>query len=269
MSDEHGRAEAPPAPGEPRAAALRREAADAPDAAAAAAVAAGGCDARPPPTWRAEAAAQARQAAPLVLFNALQFSISAISIAAVGRTGAQRMAAAALASSFINVCGSSLLIGTTLTLETTASQAFGAGELRAIGVSLQRTWLANAALCVLITALWCSAGAAFRGLRQDATLASLAGAYARACVPHAWLVGAQYPLQKVLQAQGVMLPFGAIGVALLAFHVVVTRAAVRGRGYLARRRRCAPPTRCRCCSPPACTCGGSARGRRRGAPGRA
>jgi MATE family multidrug resistance protein len=126
----------------------------------------------------------------------------------------------------------SFLIGTTLTLETTASQAFGAGELRSIGVSLQRAWLANAALCCAITVLWCSAGAAFRALRQDPDLARLAGAYARACVPHAWLVGAQYPLQKVLQAQEVMLPFGAIGVVMLTFHVLVTRAAVRSRGYL-------------------------------------
>ena len=49
------------------------------------------------PTWRSEALAQAKAAAPLILFNALQFALSAISIAAVGRTGAQRMAAAALA----------------------------------------------------------------------------------------------------------------------------------------------------------------------------
>lgn len=186
----------------------------------------------PVTSWRGEWAAQAREAAPLCVFNALQFSISAISIGMVGRTGALNMAAAALASSFLNVCGTSFLIGTTMTLETTASQAFGAGELRSIGVSLQRAWLANAALSCAISAIWWNAGAAFVAFGQDGELARLAGAYSRACIPHAWLLGAQYPLQKVLQAQGVMLPFGAIGLALLAFHVLVTRAAVQRRGYL-------------------------------------
>jgi MATE family multidrug resistance protein len=184
------------------------------------------------PTALEEALAQARLAAPLCVFNFLQFSITAVSVAVVGRTGSVPMAAAALASSFTNVAGMSFVIGASLTLETTCSQAHGAGEHAALGVSLTRAWVLNAALCALATALWCAAAPFFRALRQDATLAALAGAYARACIPHAWLVGAQIPLQKVLQAQGVNTPFSAIGATLLICHTFTARALVARSGFL-------------------------------------
>jgi len=80
-----------------RASLLRPDERAAPVAAGAVALEGGASGEQAPPTWRYEALAQARAAAPLILFNALQFSMSAISIAAVGREGAQRMAAAALA----------------------------------------------------------------------------------------------------------------------------------------------------------------------------
>lgn len=80
-----------------RTALLRGDEHAAPVAAGAVALEGGASGEQAAPTWRNEAVAQARAAAPLILFNALQFSISAISIAAVGREGAQRMAAAALA----------------------------------------------------------------------------------------------------------------------------------------------------------------------------
>jgi len=178
----------------------------------------------------------AKSAAPLVVFNLLQFSLSAISVANVGRTGSLNMAAAALGSSFTNVAGVSLLVGVTSSLETTSSQAFGARAYASIGVGLQRTWFANLYLSFFITAIWLSAGPIFRLCRQDPQLSDLAAAYARALIPRTWLIALQYPLQKSLQAQGVMRPFGVIGLLLLAFHSVVSRLMVIRYGYLGAAR---------------------------------
>ena len=63
-------------------------------------------------------------------------------------------------------------------------------------------------------------------------MAALAGAYGKRLIPHLWLLAVLIPVQKVLQAQGVMAPMGAVAACLLAFHVPVTLALVRRFGYL-------------------------------------
>lgn len=176
----------------------------------------------PPLCCRAELRVLLSSAAPLSLFGFVQFAMSAVSIAFVGRLGSQALAAAALGGSFANVVGVSLLFGFTLPLDTICSQAFGAGRFRSLGVAVQRTLCVNLALCVLVSLVWAHADALFLVMGQDAELAALAGRYTRTLIPHAWLASGQFPLQKALQAQGVMAPFAAVGVVLLGFHIGVT-----------------------------------------------
>jgi len=150
----------------------------------------------------------------------------------VAHLGALQQAGAALALSFTNVTGMSLLVGCTSALDTLASQAHGAGASRALGSALMRTWAACFILSVFISLVWAAAPSIFVACRQDAALSAHAGTFARYFIPHIWLVALGYPLQKVLNAQEVQKPFFFVGLLLLLFHIFVSRACVRRWGYV-------------------------------------
>ena len=175
-------------------------------------------------------ATQLQLSLPLAAFNLLQFCVGTITLAVVGaRTGGVSLAAAALAVSFTNVTGLSLIIGISLTLESLATQAFGAGSYGALGIYDQRAVLLCSVPAAAMSVLWSCMGAVLRGAGQDPAVAALAGAFGRHLVPRLWLMALAVPMQKVLAAQGVMRPMGAVGAAAAAFHYAATVALVRPR----------------------------------------
>ena len=107
----------------------------------------------------------------MCLFNILQFCVGALSLAITGSfTGAESLAAAALALSFCNVSGVSLVVGISLVLETLCTQAFGAGNTAALGVFLQRALLLNAAIALVVSLIWSQLDALLLVLGQEVSL---------------------------------------------------------------------------------------------------
>ena len=84
-------------------------------------------------------------------FNQLVFMIS---LFFAGRLGEVELAAGTLAISFINVSGPSIFYGLCSALETLSSQAYGAKNLRMVGVVLQRGVWIFGITCILTWTLW-------------------------------------------------------------------------------------------------------------------
>ena len=89
-----------------------------------------------------------------------------------GRVGEVELAAGTLALSFINVTGPSIFIGLCSALETLSSQAYGAKNLRMVGVVLQRgVWILGIT-CILTWTLWINAELLLLMVHQKRNVAS-------------------------------------------------------------------------------------------------
>ena len=86
---------------------------------------------------------------------------------------------AALALSFGNVTGTSIVIGLSSGMDTLCSQAYGGKNYRLVGVYFQRATFLCLLVCFPIWALWLNAESLLILLHQDPEVAAVAGRYLR------------------------------------------------------------------------------------------
>ena len=145
-----------------------------------------------PTAARADAASETRTllklASPIVANQMIGFFIpSFLTIAAVGQAaGARAVAALAMATTFANITGWSLIVGISEGCDTLASQAFGAGQHAVCGAILQRGVALSAVGAAVVTVLWTQAERALIAFGQPRELARAAGAYCLWYIPALW-----------------------------------------------------------------------------------
>ncbi len=77
-------------------------------------------------------------AAPVMAGQILSFSVNTITLIFVGHYDSQAMAGCALANMFCICTGYSIMFGLQTYMDSMASQAFGAGNFRLVGLLMQR-----------------------------------------------------------------------------------------------------------------------------------
>ena len=112
----------------------------------------------------------------------------------------------ALAISFGNVTGTSIVVGVSSGMDTLCSQAYGGKNYRLVGVYFQRAGLLLLLVCFPIWALWLNAESLLILLHQDAGVAAVAGKYLRIlCVAKPAVIIFTIS-EKFLQTQNVVNP---------------------------------------------------------------
>ena len=112
----------------------------------------------------------------------------------------------ALAISFGNVTGTSIVIGISSGMDTLCSQAYGGKNYHLVGVYFQRAGLLLLLVCFPIWALWLNAESLLILLHQDAGVAAVAGKYLRIlCVAKPAVIIFTIS-EKFLQTQNVVNP---------------------------------------------------------------
>uniref|UniRef100_A0A3B4B2W2 Multidrug and toxin extrusion protein n=1 Tax=Periophthalmus magnuspinnatus TaxID=409849 RepID=A0A3B4B2W2_9GOBI len=91
-----------------------------------------------PLNYRQEALQLLKLAGPVVISQMMVFLISIISVVFCGHLGKTELAAVSLAAAVVNVSGVSIGTGLSATCDTLISQTFGSGNLKRVGVILQR-----------------------------------------------------------------------------------------------------------------------------------
>ncbi|XP_055014577.1 multidrug and toxin extrusion protein 1-like isoform X2 [Boleophthalmus pectinirostris] len=91
-----------------------------------------------PLNYRQEALQVLKLAGPVVISQMMVFLISIISMVFCGHLGKTELAAVSLAAAVVNVSGVSIGTGLSATCDTLISQTFGSGNLKRVGVILQR-----------------------------------------------------------------------------------------------------------------------------------
>ncbi|CAK6969826.1 multidrug and toxin extrusion protein 1-like [Scomber scombrus] len=159
-----------------------------------------------PQLYRDEIVQLVKLAAPVVISQLMVFLIGLISMVYCGHMGKTELAAVSLAAAVVNITGISIGTGLSSACDTLISQTYGSGNLKRVGVILQRGILILLLGCFPCWAVLINTEAILLAFKQSPEVASLAQLYVKIFMP-ALPVTFIYQLQgKYLQNQGIMWP---------------------------------------------------------------
>jgi len=144
---------------------------------------------------------------PVVSTMVMFYLATIVTMSYVGELGPLDLAAAGLASMFCNVTGVSIAVGLSSGLETFASQLYGAGQYRQVGIVTQRTLVVISVALVPIGLLWFFTAPLLELVGIEADVAERASWFARVMILGLPAIAVQETVRKYLQCQGVMRPF--------------------------------------------------------------
>ncbi|XP_010488661.1 PREDICTED: protein DETOXIFICATION 3 [Camelina sativa] len=171
-----------------------------------------------------------RLAAPMATVTVAQYLLPVISVMVAGHNGELQLSGVALATSFTNVSGFSIMFGLVGALETLCGQAYGAKQYEKIGTYTYAAIASNVPICVLISVLWIYIEKLLISLGQDPDISRVAGSYALWLIPALFAHAIVIPLTRFLLAQGLVLPLLYTTLTTLLFHIPVCWALVFGFG---------------------------------------
>ncbi|CAI5679142.1 unnamed protein product [Oreochromis niloticus] len=167
-----------------------------------------------PTVYRNELVQLFKLAGPVVISQLMVFMIGFVSTVFCGHLGKTELAAVALSIAVVNVTGISIGTGLSLTCDTLISQTYGSGNLKRVGVILQRGVLILLLACFPCWAILINTEPLLLAVKQSPEVASLSQLYVKIFMP-ALPAAFMYQLQgRYLQNQGIIWPqviTGAIG----------------------------------------------------------
>ncbi|KAL0426025.1 UNVERIFIED_CONTAM: protein DETOXIFICATION 34 [Sesamum radiatum] len=140
-------------------------------------------------------------AAPIAFNILCNYGINSFTSIFVGHIGDVELSAVAISLSVIANLSFGFLLGMASALETLCGQAFGAGEIKMLGVYMQRSWIILTATCICLLPLYTYSTPVLKllGIRHD--IADLAGKFSVKIIPQMFSLAVNFPTQKFLQAQ--------------------------------------------------------------------
>ncbi|VVA98371.1 unnamed protein product [Arabis nemorensis] len=173
-----------------------------------------------------------RLAAPMATVTIAQYLLPVISVMVAGHYGELQLSGVALATSFTNVSGVSVIYGLVGALETLCGQAYGAKQYDKIGTYTYSAIASNIPICLLISILWIYIDKLLISLGQDPDISRVAGSYAFWLIPALFGQAIVIPLTRYLQTQGLVFPLLYCALTTLLFHIPVcwTMVSVLGLG---------------------------------------
>ncbi|XP_037546016.1 multidrug and toxin extrusion protein 1-like [Nematolebias whitei] len=167
-----------------------------------------------PQKYRNELEQLFKLAGPVVISQMMIFMISFVSTVFCGHLGKTELAGVTLSIAVVNVTGISIGTGLSLTCDTLISQTYGSGNLKRVGVILQRGVLILLLACFPCWAILINTEPLLLAVKQSPEVARLSQLYVNIFMP-ALPAAFMYQLQgRYLQNQGIIWPqviTGAIG----------------------------------------------------------
>ncbi|KAL7158777.1 hypothetical protein ABFS83_02G165600 [Erythranthe nasuta] len=119
------------------------------------------------------------------------------------------------------------MLGMASALETLCGQAFGAGEIKMLGVYMQRSWIILTSACICLLPLYIFSTQILKLLGQRNDLADIAGRFSLYIIPQMFSLAINFPTQKFLQAQSKVGILAWVGFFFLVLHVAILFLFVR------------------------------------------
>ncbi|KAJ6416276.1 hypothetical protein OIU84_002174 [Salix udensis] len=171
-------------------------------------------------TW-AELKTLFRLAAPAIVVYLLNFFVSISTQIFCGHLGNLELAGASLGNNGIQGLVFGVMLGMGSAVETLCGQAYGANKYEMLGVYVQRSTilLTLAGLVLMFVYIFCKP--ILIGLHESPAISSAAALFVYGLIPQIFAYACNFPIQKFLQAQSVILPSTCISAAALALHLIL------------------------------------------------
>ncbi|KAL1133797.1 hypothetical protein V6Z11_A12G063500 [Gossypium hirsutum] len=160
-------------------------------------------------------------AVPFMAVAVSQYLLQAVSVMMAGHLGQLSLSAVAIATSFCNVTGFSLLLGFAGAMETLCGQAYGAKQYQKFGSYTYCAIMCLIPICLPVCLLWVFMDKLLVLTGQDPEIAKVAWRYG------IWLIPALFPYSilqsqvRYFHTQSLILPMLFVSLATLCFHVPV------------------------------------------------
>ncbi|RDX99661.1 Protein DETOXIFICATION 9, partial [Mucuna pruriens] len=160
-------------------------------------------------------------AAPMVAVTVSQFLLQVVSLMMAGHLDQLSLAGVALATSFADVTGFSILMGMTGALETQCGQSFGAEQFHKLGNYVVCAIVSLILTSVPISIIWIFMDKLLFFLGQDHAISLVAGKYCIWLIPALFGYAVLQALIRYFQTQSLIFPMLVISVIVLVLHIPI------------------------------------------------
>ncbi|KAL8226313.1 hypothetical protein R6Q57_016145 [Mikania cordata] len=156
---------------------------------------------------------------PTAITGLLLYSRAMISMLFLGYLGELELAGGSLAIGFANITGYSVLSGLAMGMEPICCQAYGAKQMKILGITLQRTLLLLLSTSLPVSFMWFNMRAILLWCGQDDEISSAAHTFIVFAIPDLFFLSFLHPLRVYLRAQNIILPLTYCSAISVFLHV--------------------------------------------------
>ncbi|TYI27543.1 hypothetical protein ES332_A05G184400v1 [Gossypium tomentosum] len=167
-----------------------------------------------------------RLAAPAVFVYMINNAMSLSTRVFCGHLGNLELAAASLGNSGIQLLAYGLMLGMGSAVETLCGQAYGALRYDMLGIYLQRSTIVLTLTGIPLMLAYIFSKPILMLLGEPAEVASATAVFVYGLIPQIFAYAANFPIQKFLQSQSIVIPSAYISAATLVLHLVLSWLAV-------------------------------------------
>ncbi|CAN6282396.1 unnamed protein product [Urochloa humidicola] len=163
-----------------------------------------------------------RLAAPAVVMYMINYLMSMSTQIFSGHLGNLELAAASLGNTGIQIFAYGLMLGMGSAVETLCGQAYGAQKYDMLGIYLQRSAVLLCATGIPLAVLYAFSEPLLVLLGQSPEIARAASIFVYGLIPQIFAYAINFPIQKFMQAQSIVLPSAYISTGTLVLHVLLS-----------------------------------------------
>ncbi|VAH85700.1 unnamed protein product [Triticum turgidum subsp. durum] len=164
----------------------------------------------------------ARLAAPAVVVYMINFVMSMSTQILCGHLGTLELAAASLGNCGVQTFAFGLMLGMGSAVETLCGQAYGAHKYDMLGIYLQRSVILLGLTGIPLAVMYAFSEPLLLLMGQSPEIARAASIFVYGLIPQIFAYAVNFPIQKFLQAQSIVLPSAYISTATLILHVMLS-----------------------------------------------
>lgn len=156
---------------------------------------------------------------PTTITGLLLYSRAMISMLFLGYLGELELAGGSLSIGFANITGYSVISGLAMGMEPICGQAYGAKQMKLLGLTLQRTVLLLLSTSIPISFMWFNMKRILLWCGQDEEISSVAHTFILFSIPDLFFLSLLHPLRIYLRTQSITLPVTYCSAISVIFHV--------------------------------------------------
>ncbi|XP_015072051.1 protein DETOXIFICATION 48-like isoform X1 [Solanum pennellii] len=166
-------------------------------------------------------------AGPTAITGLVLYSRSMISMLFLGYLGELELAGGSLSIGFANITGYSVISGLAMGMEPICGQAYGAKQMKLLGITLQRTVLLLLSTSIPISFMWLNMKTILLWCGQDEDISNMAHTFILFAIPDLFFLSLLHPLRIYLRTQNITLPLTYCSAISVLLHVPLNFLLVR------------------------------------------